>query len=276
MAIPTGGRTDRVAALLGRERALVWTGLAALTLGAWAYLLHLQRTMAGGVPGAAMAGTPGMGPALAPWSGADLLFTVAMWAVMMVGMMLPAAAPVILLFAAVNRKRHEQGGVAVPTTVFLLGYLAVWGGFSVGAALAQWGLHAGALLSPALRTTSPLLGGALLLLAGVYQLSPLKAVCLARCRSPLGFFMTHWRDGAAGALGMGVRHGAYCLGCCWVLMGLLFVTGVMNLLWVAAIAALVLLEKAAPAGVLLGRVASAALIGAGLVLVGRAAGLLPG
>jgi predicted metal-binding membrane protein len=252
---------DPIARLAARERAVIAGGLAVLVLAAWGYLFHLQRSMAG---------METMGGHLLPWTAADLALTVAMWAIMMVGMMLPAAAPVILLFAAINRKRREQGGVAVPTAIFAAGYLLVWGGFSVGAALAQWGLHAAALLSPALVTTSPVAGGAFLIAAGVYQLTPLKEVCLAHCRSPLGFFMTEWRDGAAGALRMGLRHGSYCLGCCWLLMGLLFVTGVMNLLWVAAIAAFVLVEKVAPAGRRVGRLASWGLIAAGLAVLGQA------
>jgi len=261
----TGAAVDPIVFLVRRDRALNWTGIAALVLGAWAYLLYLSRTMAG-----EMAGMPGMAPALAPWTATDVAFTVLMWAVMMLGMMLPAAAPVILLFTAVNRKRREQGGLAVPTGIFVAGYLVVWGGFSVAAGLTQWALHAAALLSPAMATTSPLLGGALLVAAGVYQLTPLKEACLAHCRSPLGFLMTEWRDGPAGALRMRLRHGLYCLGCCWVLMGLLFVTGVMNLLWVAVIATFVLLEKVAPGGRLIGRAASWALIAAGLVVLGQA------
>jgi predicted metal-binding membrane protein len=262
-----GAASDRVAALLARDRALVWSGVAGLTVLAWLYLVGHARGMAIGGEGMA-----GMGPRLAPWTAADFVLTAAMWIVMMVGMMLPAAAPVILLFVAVNRKRREAGGVAVPTGVFVLGYLAVWGGFSVGATLAQWGLHRATLLSPAMATTSPLVGGALLVAAGVYQLTPLKEVCLAHCRSPLGFLMTEWRDGVAGALRMGLRHGAYCLGCCWVLMGLLFVAGVMNLTWVAAITVFVLLEKVAPGGRLIGRVAGVALVLAGVVLLGRTMG----
>ncbi len=258
---------DPVAALAGRDRAVVWGGLAVLVLGAWAYLFHLQRSMAGSGP------MPGMAAPLAPWTPRELAFTILMWAVMMAGMMLPSAAPVLLLFAALNRKRREQGVAAVPTAVFALGYLVVWTGFSVAAAGAQWGLHAAAVLSPALATTSPLVAGALLVAAGVYQLTPLKEACLAHCRSPLGFFLTEWRDGAAGAFGMGLRHGTYCLGCCWILMGLLFVTGVMNLLAVATIAAFVLLEKVAPGGRLIGRLASWALILAGLLVLGRAGGL---
>lgn len=265
--------SDPITALVRRDRLLIWAGIAGLAGGAWGYLVYFQRTLPGMAGDRGMAAMPGMTAVLGPWTPTEFLFIVAMWAVMMVGMMLPAAAPVILLFAVVNRRRREQGGVAVPTGVFLLGYLLVWGAFSVAAAVAQWGLHAAALLSPAMRTTSPLLGGVLLIAAGIYQLTPLREACLAHCRSPLGFFMTEWREGAAGALRMGFRHGAYCLGCCWVLMSLLFVTGVMNLLWVAAITVFVLLQKAAPAGALIGRAASWVLILAGLVLLGHGAGM---
>jgi predicted metal-binding membrane protein len=259
---------DPVAALVKRDRALVWGGVAGLTLVAWLYLYWHARMMAMADAMAALE------PRVAPWTAADFLLTASMWAVMMVGMMLPAAAPMILLFAAVGRRRREAGGVAVPTAVFGLGYLAVWSGFSVGATLVQWGLHRAALLSPALETTSAWLGGLLLVGAGLYQVTPLKDVCLAHCRSPFAFVMTSWRDGHAGALQMGLRHGAYCLGCCWALMGLLFVAGVMNLLWVAAITAFVLLEKAAPGGRLIGRAAGLVLVLAGAWLLGRAAGLV--
>jgi predicted metal-binding membrane protein len=258
---------DRVAALVGHERFLLLAGVAVLVVLAWLYLLHLGHgaTMGGDRPGMAA-----MAPLNRPWTPADVGAAVSMWLVMMVAMMLPAAAPVILLYAAVNRKRRGRGGLGLPTAVFVLGYLLVWTAFSVGAALLQWGLHAAALLSAAVATTSPALGGVILVAAGVYQLTPLKRVCLAHCRSPLGFLMTAWRDGRGGALGMGVRHGAYCLGCCWVLMTLLFVVGAMNLLWVAAVAVFVLLEKAAPGGALIGRVASFLLIGWGALMLGRA------
>jgi predicted metal-binding membrane protein len=267
--LPVG--SDPVAALVRRDRALMWTGIGALVAAAWAYLFYLRERMGAPADGA-MSGMAGMTGELAPWTVVDLAFTVMMWAIMMVGMMLPAAAPVILLFATVNRKRREQGASAVPTAAFGLGYLLVWGGFSILAGLAQWGLHAAALLSPTMAAQSPLVGGALLVAAGVYQITPLKEACLAHCRTPLGFFMTEWRDGLAGALQMGLRHGVYCLGCCWVLMGLLFVTGVMNLAWVAVIAFFVLLEKTAPGGRLIGRLASVGLIAAGIAVLGRASG----
>jgi predicted metal-binding membrane protein len=259
---------DPVTALVRRDRALVWGGVAGVTLLAWLYLWRHAHMMA-------MAdGMAVLEPRLQPWTAGDFVLMTTMWVVMMVAMMLPAAAPVILLFAAVGRKRREAGGVAVPTAVFALGYLAVWGGFSVGATLAQWGLHRAALLSPTLQATSPLVGGLLLVAAGLYQATPLKEVCLAHCRSPFAFVMTAWRDGFAGALQMGLRHGTYCLGCCWALMGLLFVAGVMNLAWVAAITAFVLLEKVAPGGRLIGRAAGVVLALAGAWLLGRAAGLV--
>jgi predicted metal-binding membrane protein len=251
---------------------VIWLGVLGVALLAWLYLWRLRSIMGDMDEAMPMAGVAA--PAPMPWGAPELVFAIAMWAVMMVGMMLPSAAPLILLFAAVNRKWREQGAQAVPTIVFGLGYLVVWSGFSVAAALGQWALHATALLSPAMATRSSLLGGLLLLAAGVYQLTPLKTACLARCRSPLGWLLGEWREGVGGAFGMGLRHGGYCLGCCWILMGILFVTGVMNLIWVAAVTLFVLLEKVAPGGVVLGRVASAGLIVAGLLMLGRGAGLL--
>src|SRR6266478_1332200 len=143
----------------------------------------------------------------------------------------------------------------VPTAIFVAGYLAVWTGFSAIAAVAQCALHATALLSPAMVSTSPLLGGILLVAAGVFQWTPMKSACLTNCRSPLSFLTTDWREGKGGAFSMGLKHGAHCTGCCWFLMALLFVAGVMNMWWVAIIAILVLLEKAAPKGLWIGRIA---------------------
>ena len=157
----------------------------------------------------------------------------------------------------------------MPTMVFLAGYVLVWMGFSMLASLAQWGLHSLALLSPMMVSTSPILGGLILVAAGVLQWTPLKSTCLTHCRSPLGFLMTEWREGPRGALIMGLHHGGYCVGCCWSLMALLFVAGVMNLLWVATIAAFVLVEKVVPRGELVGRIAGGVLVLAGLVLLSR-------
>jgi predicted metal-binding membrane protein len=201
-----------------------------------------------------------------PWTAADVFFTFVMWAVMMVGMMTGTAAPMLLLFAGAQPRERERG-VSLAVLAFGLAYVTVWVGFSACAALAQWALHEAAMLSPAMAASSPRLAGAILIVAGVYQLTPFKGRCLTRCRSPLGFFMSNWRPGTLGAFQMGLRHGAYCLGCCWALMCVLFVFGVMNLVWVAALTVFVLLEKIGPAGILMSRVAGAAMLAFGLAFV---------
>jgi predicted metal-binding membrane protein len=235
-----------------------------LTALAWAYLVRLDRQMSAAMEyDRAMAE---MGMTLdAPWGAADVLFTFAMWVVMMVGMMTASAAPVILLFARTHAARSTSRR---PSAVFLFGagYLLVWTSFSAIAALAQWALHRLALLSPMMMTSSARLGGAILIAAGVYQLTPFKSACLAHCRSPLGFLLSHWRDGRSGALRMGITHGLYCLGCCWALMGVLFVVGVMNLVWVAAMTIFVLLEKIGPAGAWVARAAGVAMIVCGALV----------
>ena len=240
--------------LARRDRAVTLAGLVVLTVLAWLYLLRLGREMAD-MAEMGMAHTE-------PWTVTDAGLAAVMWAVMMVAMMLPAAAPMILVFATVNRKRREAPGTApnVSTTLFVLAYLVVWGAFSAAAGLAQWGLHSAALLSEDAMQAAPLAGGLLLAAAGIYQLTPLKYACLARCQTPIGFLLSEWREGNRGAFVMGLRHGLFCLGCCWVLMTLLFVGGVMNLVWVAAIAAFVLIEKLVPAGRLISWTSGAALL----------------
>jgi predicted metal-binding membrane protein len=203
------------------------------------------------------------GPATSPWTPAYGLLMLVMWWVMMIAMMVPSAAPMILLFAAVNRRQRSAGGTFVPTGIFLSGYLLAWGGFSLVAVALQWGLERAALLSAMMASTSAVFGAALLLAAGIYQLTPLKQACLRHCRSPLHFVTHGWRRGRWGAFRMGLEHGAFCLGCCWFLMGLLFYGGVMNLYWIAGVAVLVLLEKTVPAGRWLGLA-----IGVGLILWG--------
>ena len=191
-----------------------------------------------------------------------------MWWVMMIGMMLPSALPMTLTFATVNRRRRELGTPSVRPAVFVAGYLLAWGAFSVIATAAQWALEHAALMSPMTRLSSPLVGGLVFVAAGLYQLTPLKHACLRRCRSPLAFVLERWHEGTAGALRMGAEHGAYCLGCCALLMALLFVGGVMNLIWAAAIAAWVLVEKLLPAGEALARAAGviAILVGAWMIV----------
>jgi predicted metal-binding membrane protein len=208
-------------------------------------------------------------PRMRVWGAVELFLLFVMWVVMMVAMMVPTAASMILTYAMLNRRQQIHEEPFASTAVFLGGYLVVWTGFSALATLAQWGLHEAALLSPMMVSTSPILGGVLLLSAGIFQWTPWKYACLKHCRSPLGFLMTDWRDGAWGAFWMGLRHGSYCTGCCWFLMALLFVAGVMNLLWVATITAFVLVEKMVPRGDLVGRVAGGVLVLAGIVLLSQ-------
>jgi predicted metal-binding membrane protein len=165
--------------------------------------------------------------------------------------------------------RRGERGVPIAVLLFGLGYVAVWVGFSVCAALAQWALHEAALLSSNMAATSPLLGGVILVAAGAYQLTPAQGTCLRHCQSPLGFLLSHWREGLSGALQMGFRHGAYCLGCCWALMGVLFAVGVMNLAWVAGITAFILLEKTGRMGALVARVGGVAMIALGILFAAR-------
>ncbi len=248
--------------VLRRDRVLVLSGLALITALSWAYVSSLASEMSNTDMGAEMTM-----PRMQAWGATDFGLAFGMWAVMMVAMMMPSAAPMILMFAGVNRRRREQQVSYVPTGVFLLGYLVVWAAFGILATTAQWGLQAMSLLSPMMALTSPVMGGVLLVAAGVYQWTPLKHACLGKCRSPLGFVLNEWREGRWGAFLMGLKHGCYCTGCCWSLMALLFVAGVMNLLWVAAIAGFVLLEKAAPGGDRLGRVAGLMLAGWGAWMV---------
>ena len=259
--------------LVRRDRAIVAAALAAVAASAWAYLLSTDMGMAGHAmsePMPDMPDMPGMVmPQAEPWSAAEPLALFVMWLVMMVAMMVPSAAPIILLFASTMRRRRERASPWVPTGVFAAGYILIWVGFSAAAAALQMALHRASLLSPAMSATSPIAGGVVLIAAGLYQWLPVKNICLSHCRSPLGFFTTDWREGWSGAIAMGVRHGLFCLGCCWALMALLFVAGVMNLLWVAALSAIVLLEKVAPKGQAIARAAGVGFIVVGIVMIAR-------
>ncbi len=248
--------------VLRRDRIVVLSGLALIVVLSWAYVSSLASDMRD----MDMATEIAM-PQMQAWGVTGFALMVVMWAVMMVAMMTPSAAPMILMFAGINRRRQKQQVPYVPTSVFLLGYLVVWSAFSVLATAVQWGLHTVSLLSPMMVSTSPILGGILLLVAGIYQWTPLKQACLSKCRSPLGFVLNEWRAGRWGAFLMGLKHGSYCTGCCWSLMALLFVAGVMNLLWVAAIAGFILLEKMTPAGHRMGQAAGVLLAAWGALLV---------
>ncbi len=224
------------------ERALLVGALAVVALLAWAYLAH-------------HAAMPMM------YDGADFALLALMWVVMMAAMMLPSVVPAVLVHAEVSR-RVGPARAAARNAAFVAGYVLAWSAFALGAAALQVWLGNLALLSPAMHLESPLFGAALLAAAGAWQLTPMKDACLRRCRMPLQFVAEHWREGSAGALRMGMWHGGYCIGCCGALMALLFVGGVMNLLWVAVIAAFVLLEKITLPGTRGGRWIS----GAGLLV----------
>ena len=243
-------RNDRIAAL---------GGLAAVVLLAWLYLWH----------GAAMmdpASTATVATVRAP-DAVALALTFLMWVVMMAGMMLPSAAPTILMYGAMVRKNGERGTVLPGVWIFAGAYLLVWAGFSVVATLLQALLEYASLLTPEMTSASAVLSALALVAAGAYQLTPLKQTCLNKCRNPVEFFVTRWRAGAGGAFRMGLEHGAYCVGCCWALMLLLFVAGVMNLVWIALIAGFVLVEKLFPAVPGVSRTTSTALILTGLYLL---------
>jgi predicted metal-binding membrane protein len=251
-------RPSVLEALLRRDRQVVIAALVFVAGLAWAY------TLAG-------AGMPhGVGGALTasmPWSPLHAALVFLMWWIMMVAMMVPSAAPMVLLFAAIDRKRQAGRTPFGPTWVFLGGYLAAWGGFSLAATLAQWALERSALLSPMMSSASPVFAAGLLVAAGLYQLTPLKRACLRHCRNPIMFLTARWRPGAAGAARMGLDHGAYCVGCCWFLMALLFVGGVMNVVWIAVIAAYVLIEKLVARDRWLSRAVGLALVAWGAVVL---------
>ncbi len=246
--------------LLMRDRMVLVVGLVAVIVMAWGWLVAGAGMEMSAVEMTAMAGMDGWLMRPAVWTLAYAALIFAMWWVMMVAMMLPSAAPMLLLFARVNRKDKEAGAPLVPIALFATGYLLVWGGFCAVATALQWGLESARLLSPMLVTTNKWLGAGILIAAGLSQFTPLKAICLRHCRTPLGFLLGSWRSGRLGALRMGLEHGAFCLGCCWFLMALLFFGGVMNLYWIAGLAVFVLLEKTIPLGHWLGRVAGVVLV----------------
>jgi predicted metal-binding membrane protein len=246
-----------------RDRFILLGALAAVTTLAWGYLvlhaIHMD------VPSAIHVA---MGMGAVPWTAGRFVMTLVMWAVMMVAMMLPSAAPMVLTYSAVVGRLAPEQGSGPSVAMFAAAYLLVWLGFSVGVTLLQLSLQRVAVLSSTTIALGPFLGGGLLLVAGLYQLSPLKEFCLRKCHSPLTFIASNWRPGLEGAVRMGVRHGAYCVGCCWALMLLLFVGGGMNLLWVAAISVFVLVEKLLGAGTWRAQFLSGAgLIGSGAWLL---------
>lgn len=246
--------------VLKRDRLVVLICLLVVITLAWSYIVT-----GAGIDMNNMSAANNL--ASKKWTPFYFLLMFLMWFVMMVAMMLPSASPMILLFSAINKKNNERGNSVVSTGVFVAGYIAVWGGFSFIATFLQWGLDEMALLTTMMASASPLFGSTLLVAAGIYQLTPLKHACLRHCRSPIDYLGHRWKNGAAGALVMGLEHGLFCLGCCWVLMALLFYGGVMNLKWIIGLALFVLLEKVIPAGHWIGRLSGVILIAWGIAII---------
>ena len=261
-------------AVLGRDRLVIGGALGVLAALAWSYVVWLAADMdMGGMDMSDFRMIPaGMGlmaPAVVPWSALEFGFVFAMWAVMMVGMMTPSAAPMILIYARVGRQAAVTDKPFAATGWFVVGYLLSWTGFALIATAAQWALDRAALLDSMMASASNRFGGLVLVAAGIYQWTRFKEVCLAKCQSPFLFIQQYggFRRDIAGSLLLGLRHGAYCVGCCWALMALLFVAGVMNVLWIAALGLLILLEKITARGRLISRLAGVALIVAGVWLL---------
>ena len=243
---------------MAREQWTVWIAIAALCALAWVYTINLAAAM----PAGSM-GTMAAMPAVADWTWIDFTTMFTMWSVMMVAMMLPSATPMILLFATVSRKQELPTPRWMRIGLFVGGYLVVWTAFSIIATVLNWGLHTGGYLTSVMGRVTPLIGGIVLVAAGLYQWTTLKYVCLDNCRSPVGFLTRYWRNTTSNAFEIGIRHGAFCFGCCWLLMILLFVLGVMNLVWIVVLTVFVLLEKVIPHGRTMGRVAGVLMVGWG-------------
>lgn len=245
------------------DQILIATCILLIGALSWAYLVYLndQASSVHASQAAGMRMTTDTAGGLA-----GVLLTFTMWFVMMVGMMAPSATPMLLLFATSQARRGARGAPRL-TLLFGVGYLTIWLGFSVGATLAHWTLDHAMLLSPTMAVASRRVAGALSIGAGLYQLTPLKRGCLQHCQSPVGFLMSHWREGPRGAFEMGLRHGIYCLGCCLALMALLFAVGVMNLMAVALLSVFILAERAGRGGTIISRVGGATMIGAGLFML---------
>lgn len=273
--------------VLRRDRAIIAAALAALTAFAWAYILWLADSMnmepamdigpaipnpdmsAMDMSGKVMDFSSVMAPQVHEWSVVEFAFIFAMWAVMMVGMMTPSAAPMILIYARVGHHAALKGRPLAATGFFAGGYLLAWVAFSLVATVGQWGLEKTFLLTPEMASASRVFSGFILVAAGLYQWTPQKDACLAKCQAPLLFIQRHggFRKDALGSMQIGFKHGLYCIGCCWAVMGLLFVGGVMNVLWIAAIAIFILAEKILSSGRFLPRLAGTTLISAGAWLL---------
>lgn len=255
--------------LRSRDRLLILIALSGVVALAWAYLFKLSVDMGSmNVSAMDMNRIAGMNT----WTSVEFLLMFVMWAVMMVGMMVPTAMRAVLIYAGIAQRADAQGTPVAPTYWFVSGYVLLWTVFSAGATVLQAGFTQGGLLSPMMVSSSATLGAGLLIAAGLYQLTPWKDACLKHCQSPAMYLASRFKSGTLNAIGLGIRHAGYCLGCCWLLMGLLFLGGVMNLLWIAAITIFVLVEKLL-AGSFLSRAGGVVMIGAGLLYLQLASGM---
>ena len=257
--------------VLRRDRTIIIAAVGVLTVLAWIDLVWLAQDMRMGgmdMTGFRMipAGQGLMMPASEPWKPIEFGYVFAMWSVMMIGMMTPSASPMILVYARVARQAVTSGKPFAATAWFAGGYLLAWIAFSLAATSAQWALERATLLTPMMATSSDILGGVVLIVAGLYQWTQLKEACLSNCQAPLTFIVRHggFRGDPASSLTLGLRHGMYCIGCCWALMALLFISGVMNIFWIAVLAIFVLLEKVIPLGRIIARLAGMAFLTAGV------------
>jgi len=251
--------------ILKKDRLIIISALFIISLLAWVYIIYLYRQMAVMNMDALFFAMP-MTPS---WTMTDFVLLLLMWFVMMIAMMTPAVAPLILIFAMVNRQRKQQNRPFVNTAYLMTGYFLVWAAFSLAATSLQWLLQQISLLNPEMKTTSKILGSVILITTGIFQFTAFKHTCLQYCRTPIEFVHRHWKEGKQGALRMGIQNGFYCLGCCWMLMVLLFVAGIMNLLWVALIAVFVLIEKITSQTKWISYVAGCALILYGILFLIR-------
>jgi predicted metal-binding membrane protein len=245
--------------VLSRNNLFIFLALVALSAAAWVMTVRQADGMGWGMFTCSMT----MGT---PFSVGNALLYIVLWGVMMIAMMLPAMTPIVEIFQTMARRRREQALPFTPVWVFIAGYLALWtltGGIGYAADLAIQSLPT---QFPALRTYGMVIGGVTLIAAGIYQLTPLKYLCLSHCRSPMGFLLSSWRDGHWGAFRMGMDHGVYCLGCCWSLMTVLFVVGSMNLVWMGILSAVIFVEKVIPQGIMIGKTTGVALIVLGVAL----------
>jgi predicted metal-binding membrane protein len=252
-----------LAYILKKDRFIVLTALFILCILSWLYIIYLYRQMHPMNMDALFFAMP-MTP---KWSLTDFVLLFLMWFVMMIAMMTPSVTPLILIFTVINRKRRQQRNPFVSSGYLLSGYFLVWAAFSLFATFLQWLLQQISLLNPEMVTTSKILGGIILISAGTFQFTPLKNTCLRYCRTPISFIHQHWKEGKRGAFRMGLQNGVYCLGCCWVLMILLFVSGIMNILWIAVLTLFVVIEKILPSAKVVSSIAGILLITFGIIIL---------